>query len=78
MPQSNTDSTHTPRPFARLSIEQLIARMNRAADFGYDDESEELDRRLSPTARAWRWSQSDPPRVEIYTLAATTTTEKAE
>jgi hypothetical protein len=78
MPQSNTDSTHTPRPFAHLSITQLVARMNRATDFGYDDESEELDRRLRDTGRAWRWTPSDPPRVEIYTLAATTTTEKGD
>lgn len=72
MPQSKTDSARTPLPFAHLSIEQLVARMNRATDFGYDDESEELDRRLRDTARAWRWTRSDPPRVELYTLADTT------
>ncbi len=78
MSQSNTVPRHTPRPFTRLSIERLLARMNRALDFGYDDESQELHRRLRPTGRAWRWTQSDPPRVEIYSPAAGIATEKDE
>jgi len=78
MPQTNTDPTAPPRRFAHLSIAQLCARMNRAPDFGYDDEQEELALRLKDTGRTWRWTASDPPRVEIYTLAATTTTEKGE
>jgi hypothetical protein len=73
MPQSNTDSTHTPRPFAHLSIAQLVVRMNRAPDFGYDDEAEELNLRLAPTARSWRWTQTEPTRVEIYTVTASDT-----
>lgn len=55
--------------FAHLSIAQLAARMNRAPDFGCDEEEVELARRLEPNGRAWRWTQSDRPRVEIYTLA---------
>ena len=55
--------------FAHLSTAQLTARMNRAPDFGYDDEAVELTRRLEPTGRAWRWTQTTPPRVEIYPIA---------
>jgi hypothetical protein len=68
MPQTNTNTTTPPRRFAHLSIAQLCARMNRAADFGYDDEAEELAHRLKGSGRRWRWTQSDPPRVEIYTV----------
>lgn len=35
----------------------LVRRMERAADFAYDDESYELDRRLKLTGLAWRWAQ---------------------
>jgi hypothetical protein len=52
--------------FAHLSTAQLTARMNRAPAFGYDDEEVELTRRLEPTGRAWRWTRTIPPRVEIY------------
>lgn len=53
--------------FAHLSDEALINRMNRAPDFGYDDEEVELTRRLKLGGLAWRWSQDMfNPRVEVY------------
>jgi hypothetical protein len=54
--------------FAHLATAQLIARMNCAPDFAYDDEEVELTRRLEPIGRDWRWTQTAPPRVEIYTV----------
>lgn len=57
-------------PFSHLSDEQLIRRIERAPDFGYDDESVELDRRLKPQRRAWRWSGDfHRPHVEVYEQA---------
>lgn len=54
--------------FAGTSDAQLIRRMERAADFGYDDESYELSRRLKLGGLAWRWMVIDGrDRVEIYT-----------
>jgi hypothetical protein len=50
--------------------------MSRAPDFAYDDEEEELALRLKDTGRTWRWTESDRPRVEIYTPKGTRT-EKA-
>lgn len=35
----------------------LVRRMETAPDFGYDDESYELDRRLKLVGKAWKWSQ---------------------
>jgi hypothetical protein len=56
-----------PRHFAHLTLSALVARMNRAPDFGYDDEEEEeLSFRLASTGQRWRWTDTDPPRVEIY------------
>lgn len=34
----------------------LIARMERAPDFGYDDEAAELSRLLSARGLRWRWT----------------------
>lgn len=73
MPQHNHEASEQLPRFAHLSTGLLVARMNRAADFGYDDEEVELTRRLSGTGRAWRWTQTDPPRVEIYAPADTAT-----
>ena len=42
---------------ARLSTSALIARIERAADFGYDDEAVELTERLFRKGSTWRWSQ---------------------
>ena len=53
--------------FAHLSDERLISRMNRAPDFGYDDEEVELTRRLKLGGLAWRWATVDGrERVEVY------------
>lgn len=56
--------------FAGVSDEALIRRMERAPDFGYDDEAYELDRRLKALGRqAWRWAQIDGrDRVVLYEL----------
>jgi hypothetical protein len=63
------DAAAPGRRLAHLSIEELCARMNRAPDFGYDDEAEELTLQLDGSGRDWRWTQSGPPGVEIYTIA---------
>ena len=53
--------------FAHLSNEALVGRMNRAPDFGYDDEAVELTRRLKLGGAAWRWSADFfNPKIEIY------------
>lgn len=46
----------------------LIRRMETAADFGYDDEQCELNRRLYLSGLAWKWSQKyGRDVVVIYT-----------
>lgn len=50
-----------------LTTSALVQRMNAAPDFGYDDEADELTRRLAPD-RDWRWSGTHPPRVEIVSV----------
>jgi hypothetical protein len=66
VPEPDNESSEPPRPFAHLSTGLLVARINRAHDFGYDDESDGLNRRLRATSPSWRWTQTDPPRVELY------------
>lgn len=52
-----------------LSTGNLVRRMEQAADFGYDDESVELSRRLRGQGKDWRWSESFTyPQVIIYDL----------
>lgn len=54
--------------FAETSNDELVRRIERADDFGYDDESYELNRRLRLGGQAWRWSMIEGrERVEIYT-----------
>lgn len=43
--------------FYGQSDAQLIRRIERAPDFGYDDEAYELNRRLTLVGMAWKWSQ---------------------
>lgn len=43
--------------FAGTSDAALIRKMERAPDFGYDDEAYELNRRLTLVGMAWKWSQ---------------------
>lgn len=61
-------SERLPDPqFEHLSDDALKRRMERAADFGYDDEERELSRRLALGGLAWRWSSDFyNPRVEVY------------
>lgn len=43
--------------FQGVSDQALIRKMERAPDFGYDDEAYELNRRLTLVGMAWKWSQ---------------------
>lgn len=53
--------------FTGVSNEGLIHRIERAEDFGYDDEEYELSRRLKLGGQAWRWTQwGDRNRVTIF------------
>ncbi|CAH0190666.1 hypothetical protein SRABI91_01665 [Rhodococcoides fascians] len=53
--------------FPHLTDRQLMARMEQAADFKYDDEALELTRRLGERALSWRWSDDFfNPKVEVY------------
>lgn len=49
-----------------MALAALVARMERAPDFGYDDEEVELNRRLALEGKTWRWGVGD--RVEIINL----------
>lgn len=52
-----------------ISTGNLVRRMERAPDFGYDDEQVELSRRLREQGKTWRWSDSfTKPQVIIYEL----------
>lgn len=53
--------------FEGRSDSYLIRRMENAPDFGYDDESYELTRRLAINGLSWRWKQiQGKERVDIY------------
>lgn len=50
-------------------IAALVTKINNAPDFGYDDESVELNQLLRGEGKAWRWAGDFfTPHVEIYTL----------
>lgn len=49
--------------FAHLNDMELIRRIERAPDFGYDDEEYELNRRLGAVGLTWRWHGD---RVKVY------------
>lgn len=49
--------------FRTVSTDALIRRIERAPDFGYDDEAVELTRRLRAEGKAWRWASDT--RVEV-------------
>lgn len=67
----------SPDPFAGRPDSYLIRRMERATDFGYDDEEQELTRRLSSQGKAWKWSDDFfNPKVIIYDTEPTTATEQ--
>ncbi|PPG60278.1 hypothetical protein [Rathayibacter sp. AY1C5] len=53
--------------FAGTSDQALVRRMERAEDFGYDDESVELTHRLKLGGLAWKWANVDVrEKVQIY------------
>ena len=65
--------------FEGVSNEGLIHRMERANDFGYDDEEYELSRRLKLGGQAWRWTQwGDRDRVLIYPKGGQTVANLSE
>lgn len=49
--------------FKYYTNDALIERIEKAPDFGYDDETVELNRRLKLGALAWRWAGN---KVEVY------------
>jgi hypothetical protein len=51
--------------FAHLNDMELIRRIERAPDFGYDDESVELNRRLGAVGLAWMWDR-ETNKVRVY------------
>ncbi|NQX14250.1 hypothetical protein HQQ80_21695 [Microbacteriaceae bacterium VKM Ac-2855] len=53
--------------FAGTTDQALVRRMERAEDFGYDDESVELTRRLKLGGLAWKWANVDGrEKVQIF------------
>lgn len=59
VPQSESLESKVKEKFAHLTDDDLIRRMNAAPDFGYDDESVELNRRLDLVGLTWRWSSQN-------------------
>lgn len=49
--------------FRTYTNDALIERIEKAPDFGYDDETVELNRRLKMGGLAWRWAGN---KVEVY------------
>ena len=65
-PMSRLDQAVAEK-FVGMSNAQIIHRMERATDFGYDDEEYELNRRLKDSGMTWRWDREvSPERVVIY------------
>lgn len=56
--------------FNAVSTPRLIGLMEAAPDFGYDDESVELNRRLALSGLAWRWASGLGDRIEVFTPEA--------
>lgn len=53
--------------FEHMSTDALIRRIEKAEDFGYDDEGVELDRRMKLGGQAWKWTQiNGVDRIEVY------------
>lgn len=51
--------------FKHLSMDELIARIHRAADFGWDDEGVELSRRCEEQGLGWRFGRYSD-RIQLY------------
>lgn len=47
--------TEIKKKFKNTSTKALIRKMEKAPDFGYDDEAYELSRRLKAMGKTWRW-----------------------
>ena len=50
-------------------VASLRGRINRAPDFGYDDEAAELTKVLAKYGKAWKWGRDAYYNevVEVYT-----------
>jgi len=48
--------TRIKNKFKNISTKALIRKIEKAPDFGYDDEAYELSRRLKTRGEKWRWS----------------------
>lgn len=55
------------RKFRTVTTDALIRRIQRAADFGYDDEQYELNRRLKRDGLTWKWNGD---KIEVIDLEA--------
>ncbi len=66
-PRPSRLETEIAAKFAGIPNAQLIRKMEHTEDFGYDDESVELTRRLQLGGLAWRWGGDFyRPTVEVY------------
>lgn len=52
------------------STKEIINRMNISGDFGYDDESTELSRRLRAKGKTWHWVKIPGTNVEVVEIFA--------
>ena len=52
------------------AVARLRAKINRAPDFGYDDEAVELNQILAKYGKAWKWGRDAYYNevVEVYTV----------
>lgn len=51
------------------AVARLRGKINRAADFGYDDEAIELTAILAKYGKAWKWGGTIfNETVEVYTV----------
>lgn len=57
------------RKFFGVTTARLIQRMEKASDFGTDDEEIELSRRLKEQGKTWRWTRDMfNPRIVVIDL----------
>jgi len=68
MGQSKAVEAAIKRTFKNVSTKALIRRIEKAPDFGYDEEACELSRRLKAVGKTWGWEHGDwktPPFVIV-------------
>lgn len=59
--------------FIHYGTEHLIQRIEKAPDFGYDDEEIELSRRLRAEGKTWKWDNTClfKPKIIVEVLNET-------